>query len=70
MKWSTTSSTSVSWDTRFPRSPNGSARDIAGITNEARNVVGVMPHPDRAMDRLMGSDDGRGAFASLVAAAA
>ena len=50
--------------------PNGSARDIAGVTNEARNVVGVMPHPDRAMDLLVGSADGRGAFASLVKAAA
>jgi phosphoribosylformylglycinamidine synthase len=50
--------------------PNGSVRDIAGLTNEARNVVGVMPHPDRAMDLLVGSADGRGAFASLVETAA
>jgi phosphoribosylformylglycinamidine synthase len=50
--------------------PNGSARDIAGVTNEARNVVGVMPHPDRALELLVGSADGRGAFASLVEAAA
>jgi phosphoribosylformylglycinamidine synthase len=50
--------------------PNGSARDIAGVTNEGRNVVGVMPHPDRAMDALVGSADGRGAFRSLVEAAA
>jgi phosphoribosylformylglycinamidine synthase len=50
--------------------PNGSARDIAGVVNERRNVVGVMPHPDRAMDVLVGSADGRGVFRSLVAAAA
>ncbi len=50
--------------------PNGSARDIAGVTNERRNVVGVMPHPDRAMDVLVGSADGRGAFTSLAEAAA
>jgi phosphoribosylformylglycinamidine synthase len=50
--------------------PNGSARDIAGVVNERRNVVGVMPHPDRAMDVLVGSADGRGVFQSLVAAAA
>ncbi len=50
--------------------PNGSARNIAGVTNEARNVVGVMPHPDRAMGALVGSADGRGAFTSLVEAAA
>jgi phosphoribosylformylglycinamidine synthase I len=50
--------------------PNGSARSIAGVANEQRNVVGVMPHPDRAMEILMGSADGRGVFQSLVAAAA
>jgi phosphoribosylformylglycinamidine synthase subunit PurQ / glutaminase len=50
--------------------PNGSAHDVAGITNEARNVVGVMPHPDRAMDLLVGSADGQGAFLSLARAAA
>ena len=50
--------------------PNGSARNIAGVTNENRNVVGVMPHPDRAMKALVGSADGRGAFSSLAEAAA
>ena len=44
--------------------PNGSARNIAGVCNEARNVVGVMPHPDRAYDELLGSDDGLGLFRS------
>ncbi|HWO88421.1 MAG TPA: phosphoribosylformylglycinamidine synthase subunit PurQ [Gemmatimonadales bacterium] len=39
-------------------SPNGSARDIAGICNEGRNVVGLMPHPETAVDPLVGSADG------------
>ncbi|MFN2382946.1 MAG: phosphoribosylformylglycinamidine synthase subunit PurQ [Gemmatimonadota bacterium] len=50
--------------------PNGSARDIAGVVNGGRNVLGLMPHPDRAMDALVGSTDGRGIFTSLVEAAA
>ncbi len=39
-------------------SPNGSARNIAGIVNEAGNVLGMMPHPERAVDALLGSTDG------------
>jgi phosphoribosylformylglycinamidine synthase subunit PurQ / glutaminase len=51
--------------------PNGSERDIAGITNEARNVVGLMPHPEHAVDEgLVGGTDGLGFFASLLEAAA
>lgn len=50
--------------------PNGSLNDIAGIVNERRNVLGLMPHPDRAMDMLLGSADGRGVFEGLVEAAA
>jgi len=50
--------------------PNGSARGIAGIVNEGGNVLGLMPHPDRAMSLLVGSDDGRGVFRGLVEAAA
>ena len=50
--------------------PNGSVDDIAGITNEARNIVGLMPHPDRAMNRAVGSDDGIPVFRSLAEAAA
>jgi phosphoribosylformylglycinamidine synthase I len=46
--------------------PNGSMLNIAGICNEARNVVGMMPHPDRAWDRRLGSEDGRLLFESLV----
>ena len=50
--------------------PNGSLRGIAGITNEARNVVGLMPHPDRAYDEILGSADGLGVFRSVLQAAA
>jgi phosphoribosylformylglycinamidine synthase len=49
--------------------PNGSARDIAGICNAAGNVVGLMPHPEHAIDPLTGpSADGLGFFTSMVAA--
>jgi len=49
--------------------PNGSLRDIAGITNEAGNVVGMMPHPEHACDPLVGSgDDGLALFASVLVA--
>jgi phosphoribosylformylglycinamidine synthase len=46
--------------------PNGSARDIAGILNEKRNVLGMMPHPERACDPLLGSTTGRALFQSLL----
>jgi phosphoribosylformylglycinamidine synthase len=46
--------------------PNGSARNIAGIVNEAGNVLGMMPHPERAVDPLLGSADGAGLFRSLA----
>ncbi len=44
---------------RYRDNPNGSRDDIAGIANEAGNVVGLMPHPERAMSTLLGSADGR-----------
>jgi phosphoribosylformylglycinamidine synthase subunit PurQ / glutaminase len=47
--------------------PNGSARDIAGVTNEAGNVLGLMPHPEHAVDPLTGSEDGLRLFASVAA---
>lgn len=50
--------------------PNGSWHNIAGITNEAGNVLGMMPHPERAMERLLGSDDGLALFTSLAASVA
>jgi phosphoribosylformylglycinamidine synthase len=47
--------------------PNGAARNIAGIVNETGNVLGMMPHPERAVDALLGSTDGLGLFRSLAA---
>jgi phosphoribosylformylglycinamidine synthase I len=46
------------------QNPNGSLRDIAGVCNEAGNVVGLMPHPEHAVDPLLGSTDGGRLFAS------
>ena len=48
-------------------SPNGSTRAIAGIVNDAGNVLGMMPHPERAVDPLLGSSDGLGIFESVLA---
>ena len=46
--------------------PNGSLRDIAGVANEQRNVMGLMPHPEHATDPLTGSTDGLKLFRSLA----
>jgi len=46
---------------------NGSVEAIAGIVNDRGNVLGMMPHPERAVDSLLGSDDGRGVFESVLA---
>ena len=48
--------------------PNGSLNNIAGICNEARNVVGLMPHPERACEAALGSEDGRVIFESVIGA--
>ena len=50
--------------------PNGSLENIAGICNEERNVVGLMPHPEDACNKLLGSDDGAKLFSSIAAAVA
>src|SRR6185369_1633412 len=47
--------------------PNGSARGIAGICNATRNVLGMMPHPERCSEELLGNADGLGVFKSIVA---
>jgi len=52
------------------QNPNGSAREIAGVRNEAGNVLGLMPHPERCAEEVLGNADGLGLFASLVASAA
>jgi phosphoribosylformylglycinamidine synthase I len=51
---------------RYVDNPNGSLRNIAGILSERRNVMGLMPHPERASDPLLGSSDGRVIFESMV----
>jgi phosphoribosylformylglycinamidine synthase I len=50
--------------------PNGSLRAIAGVINAAGNVAGLMPHPETAVEAVLGSDDGLGIIASFVASAA
>ena len=54
---------------RYLDNPNGSVDDIAGVCNESGNVMGLMPHPEHAVDPLLGSDDGALLLASLVDAA-
>ncbi len=53
-----------------PANPNGSLRAIAGVINAAGNVAGLMPHPERAAEAILGSDDGAGIIRSLVESAA
>jgi phosphoribosylformylglycinamidine synthase I len=55
---------------RYAENPNGSVDDIAGVCNAAGNVVGLMPHPERACDALLGNTDGVGLIRSLVSSAA
>ncbi|WP_421787241.1 phosphoribosylformylglycinamidine synthase subunit PurQ [Hyphobacterium sp.] len=54
---------------RYGNNPNGSARDIAGISNERGNVMGMMPHPERAIDADHGGTDGLALFESLLGSA-
>jgi phosphoribosylformylglycinamidine synthase len=51
---------------KYRENPNGSARDIAGVANSRGNVVGLMPHPEHAIDELLGSADGLKLFRSAV----
>jgi phosphoribosylformylglycinamidine synthase subunit PurQ / glutaminase len=51
---------------RYVENPNGSANDIAGICSEGGNVVGLMPHPERASDPLLGSGEGLRVFESVL----
>ena len=53
---------------RYVQNPNGSADDIAGVSNEAGNVVGLMPHPERAAEPILGSADGAVLLRALLAA--
>ena len=54
---------------RYVENPNGSTDDIAGICSEGRNVVGLMPHPERACNQLLGSTDGAVLIQSMLAVA-
>jgi phosphoribosylformylglycinamidine synthase len=56
-------------DGRTFYAPNGAKSDIAGIVNEKGNVLGLMPHPERLVEPILGGDDGRGVFDSLMNAA-
>ena len=49
---------------------NGSVDHIAGITNKQKNVLGMMPHPERAMEQLLGKEDGKQIFESILQALA
>ena len=53
---------------RYVNNPNGSVDNIAGICNEGRNVFGLMPHPERASETALGSEDGRLIFESILRA--
>lgn len=55
---------------RYVDNPNGSVDDIAGVVNEGRNVVGLMPHPERAISELLGSADGLSLLGSFIRSAA
>ncbi|WP_411348063.1 phosphoribosylformylglycinamidine synthase subunit PurQ [Paenibacillus sp. WLX2291] len=53
---------------QYGENPNGSLHDIAGISNERGNVVGMMPHPERAVNELLGTTDGKKMFTSILKA--
>ena len=54
---------------RYPANPNGSFYDIAGICDPSGTVFGLMPHPERACEALLGGEDGRLLFESMLEAA-
>ena len=51
---------------RYAENPNGSVHDIAGICNEGRNIVGLMPHPERCAEPILGNSTGKAIFESLL----
>ena len=51
---------------KYHNNPNGSLSDIAGITNQQGNVLGMMPHPERAVEKILGSDDGVKIFTAMI----
>ena len=60
--------TDASGNQAVDANPNGSQNDIAGILNKNRNVLGMMPHPERLADAELGGEDGKRMFDGLVAA--
>ena len=66
--WSQIITSSIVGQVTDAANPNGSAAAIAGLCNDARNVVGLMPHPERACEAALGSVDGLVIFESAVAA--
>jgi phosphoribosylformylglycinamidine synthase len=60
----------VEGDAPGPANPNGSARDIAGVFNDTKTILGMMPHPERASDPIHGGNDGRAMFDGLINALA
>ncbi len=58
--------TDASGKTSAESNPNGSLDDIAGIANDKFNILGMMPHPERASEKILGSSDGRAIFQSVV----
>ena len=57
---------SRSGDTSEQYNPNGSINNIAGIINDGGNILGMMPHPEKACEKIIGSDDGLGIFSSII----
>lgn len=57
---------STSGDISEEYNPNGSINNIAGIINDAGNILGMMPHPEKACEKIIGSDDGLGIFSSII----
>ena len=56
----------IASDVEGPANPNGAARDIAGILSTNGRIMGMMPHPERAVDELLGNQDGVALFESLI----
>ena len=52
----------------YANNPNGSMENIAGVCNESKNVLGMMPHPERACEDILGNTDGRRLFKSIISA--
>ena len=51
---------------KYTNNPNGSCDDIAGIFNDKKNILGMMPHPERAAENILGSKDGIKIFESMI----